>query len=228
MILVVLTVMVGAIVGVPAGAASSSVRHWYCNANDPLPMTDMSDQQMMDEATFYPDMKGPISGSDCRALATDLLAARHYASHFPTAADAVKGGFHMIVPYVEGMGAHYVGPNGIGTTINPKVPNFLLYGGNGPNAPLVGLMWLVNSGQAPPAVGLPGGNDHWHRHMALCFVGGLVVGDGLADAQCAGMGGTNVNTSNLWMLHAWFVKGWQYRPDVFRPHVPAMTATPPA
>ena len=139
----------------------------------------------------------------------------------------MAAGFHMIVPYVHGMGAHYIGPDGIPTTVNPKRPNFLLYGGNGPDAPLVGLMWLVNSGQAPPAVGLPGGNDHWHRHSRLCMANSLVVGDGLTDQACSAMGGVNLDTSNLWMLHAWYVRGWTYRPDVFRPHHPMLMDMPP-
>jgi hypothetical protein len=210
----------------PAGA-SSQHRHWYCNANDTLPMTDMTDQQMMDEATFYPMMKGRLSNRDCRALSDDLRAARRYANQFPTAADAIAGGFHMIVPYVHGMGAHYIGPDGIPLTVNPQRPNFLLYGGNGPDAPLVGLMWLVNSGQAPPPDGLPGGNDHWHRHSRLCLSGGLVVGDGLPDATCSAVGGINLDTSNLWMLHAWFIPGWYYKPDVFRPHHPMLMDMPP-
>lgn len=206
------------------GAASG---RWWCTANDPPPMTDMSDQQMMDEETFYPAMKGALSRSDCRALTRDLRAARRYARQFRTAAKATAGGFRMIVSYVHGMGAHYVGPAGITSSLDPTKPNFLLYGGNGSNAPLVGLMWLVNSGQAPPAEGLPGGNDHWHRHSVLCLANGMVVGDDLSAAACAARGGTNQDTSNLWMLHVWFVRGWEYTPDVFRPHHPNLTDMPP-
>ncbi len=219
--------LLGSVVVATPVSASTSHRRWYCTANDPLPMTDMSEQQMMDEANFYPDMKGPISRSDCRQLTSDLRAAREYAMQFPTAGAAIAGGFHMIVPYVHGMGAHYIGPDGIPSTVNEKRPNFLLYGGNGPDAPLVGLMWLVNSGQAPPASGLPGGNDHWHRHPRLCLTGGLVVGDGLTDQACSAVGGLNLDTSNLWMLHAWYVPGWTYRPDVFRPHHPMLMDMPP-
>jgi len=218
---------VGAAANAAPAAASSSRHHWYCTATDTLPMTDMSDQQMADEANFYPEMKGTLSRRDCRELHEDLTAAREYASQFPTAGAAVAGGFKMIVPYVHGMGAHYIGPVGIPTTVDPKQPNFLLYGGNGPDAPLVGLMWLVSSGQAPPADGLPGGNDHWHRHSRLCLAGSLVVGDGLTDAACSAMGGLNLDTSGLWMLHVWYVPGWLYRPDVFRPHHPMLMDMPP-
>lgn len=212
-----------------AGAARpvNTARQWWCTANDPLPMDDMTAQEMMDEQTFYPEMKGTLTRSDCRALTKDLVAARQYAKRFRTAAAAIAGGFRMIVPYVRGMGAHYVGPAGITTSIDPRRPNFLLYGGNGPNAPLVGLMWLVNSGQAPPPDGLPGGNDHWHRHPVLCLAGGMVVGDGLSNAACAARGGANMDTSNLWMLHGWFVRGWEYKPDVFRPHHPMLMDVPP-
>ena len=118
---------------------------------------------MMDEANFYPEMKGRLSGRDCRHLKANLTASRRYAAQFPTAADAMAAGFHMIVPYVHGMGAHYIGPDGIPTTVNPDRPNFLLYGGNGPDAPLVGLMWFVNSGQAPPVDGGSGSDGGRHE-----------------------------------------------------------------
>ncbi len=236
-VLSVLSALVVAGLALPSGATPAErhpnppggeARRWWCNANDTLPMTDMTDQQMMDESTFYPTAKGPLSRADCRALTDDLRDARRYAMQYPHARDAVRAGFHMIVAYVHGMGAHYIGPAGIKSTIDPERPNFLLYGGNGPDAPLVGLMWLINSGQAPPPDGLPGGNDHWHRHMKLCFVNNLVVAEGLTDATCAAAGGVNVDTSNLWMLHGWLVPGWEYRPDVFRAHHPMLMDMPPA
>jgi hypothetical protein len=221
------------LLAVPAGAqgpppANPSTVPWWCTADDPLPMTDMTMQMMMDEATFYPQPKGTLSHRDCAHLTQDLRAARAYAMQYPTAADAVAAGFTMLVPYVHGMGAHYLGPQGISTSFDPRRPNFLMYGGNGPNAPLVGVMWLVDSGSAPPPVGLPGGNDHWHRHMLLCMVHGIIVAEDLTNAACAAMGGVNLDTSHLWMNHGWIIPGWEYRPDVFRMHHPDLGMTPPA
>jgi hypothetical protein len=211
------------LVSVPSASATTSPwfeQRWWCDANDPLPPDHMTEQQAADEAQFYPEAKGQLSRRDCRRLSYGLVAARRYAMQYPTAADAYAAGFRMIVPFVDGMGAHYIGPDGITATADPRRPNFLLYGGNESDSPLVGLMWLVASGQAPPADGLPGGNDHWHRHMRLCLVRGLVVGEDLTNAQCRALGGFNLDTSNLWMLHAWVVPQWKYRPDVFRPHHP--------
>jgi hypothetical protein len=215
--------VVGVIAAPAAGAATGG---WICNPNDPLPMTDMSEQQMMDEETFYPEMKGTLSASDCRAVKTDLRASRRFARRYSTPAKAIAGGFRFIAPYVRGQGAHYLSSTGITSTIDPTKPNFLLFGGNSSNARLVGMGWIVNSGQAPPA-GLPGGNDHWHRHMSLCFANGIVVGDGISNAACSARGGANVDTSNLWLLHAWMIPGWLYKPDTFRPHHPMLMDTPP-
>ena len=194
----------------------------WCKFSDTLPMEDMTEQQMMDEMDFYPEMKHDLRPDTCRTVITDLVAAKAYGLQFPTAAKAIAGGFHMVAPYIPGQGAHYMGPNGFGPTFDPKVPNFLLFDGNGPNAKLAGLMWLVNSGQAPPKEGYPGGNDHWHRHGIVCMVGGLILGDGISDAACAAMGGVQIDISSLWMLHAWIVPGMEYLPDVFRPHVPML------
>jgi hypothetical protein len=220
-----MTTVIGASISAPAVGAAP--RPWFCNANDPLPMDDMTEQQMMDEETFYPEMKGALSATDCLALRKDLRAARRFALQHSTPAKAVAGGFRFIAPYVRGQGAHYISSAGPTTTIDPTKPNLLLFGGNSANARLVGMGWIANSGQAPPAVGLPGGNDHWHRHMSLCFANGIVVGDGISNSACSARGGVNLDVSNLWLLHVWTISDWLYRPDVFRPHHPRLTDTPP-
>ncbi len=191
----------------------------WCKFSDTLPMMDMSEMQMMDEMNFYPMMKHNLGANECAKVVSGLTAAKKYGMQFPTAADAIKGGFRLIAPYIPGQGAHYIGPLGINATFDPNTPNFLLFGGNGPTAPLVGLMWLVQSGQTPPA-GIPGGNDHWHRHNIVCMVGGVILAEDISDAACAAMNGGNIDISGLWMLHAWIVPGYEYLPDVFRPHVP--------
>ena len=221
------TIAAGFGVSVAVPVAGAARPPWFCTANDPLPMTDMTEQQMMDEATFYPEMKGALNTTDCRALTTDLRASRKFAQQYSTAAKAVAGGFRFLAPYAHGQGAHYLSPAGISSTIDPTKPHLLLYGGNSPSSRLVGMAWIVNSGQAPPPVGLPGANDHWHRHMSLCLANGVVVGDGVSDTTCAARGGANVDTSNLWLLHAWMIPGWLYKPDVFRPHHPMLMDTPP-
>jgi hypothetical protein len=199
----------------------------WCKFYDTLPMTDMTEQQMMDEMTFYPQKKHDLSRADCLQLVPLLAASMKYAKQFPTAADAMRAGFHMIAPYVEGQGAHYVGPSGWSTTFNRRQPNFLLYGGNTSHAPLVGIMWLANTGSHPPPLGMPGLNDHWHRHGIVCIVNGLIVAEGLSSADCSARGGSNINIDNLWMLHAWILPGYTYLPDVFRPHVPFLGNTAP-
>lgn len=207
--------------GADAARRASRNRRW-CQSYDTLPMTDMLPAQMMDEANFYPAPKGQLSASDCTQVVADLVLAKRYALQFPTAADAMAAGFRMVAPYVRGQGAHYAGPQGVFAPFDPTTPNLLLYGGNGPTAPLVGLSWLVNSGQTPPA-GMPGGNDHWHRHRNVCMRGGIIIAEEVTAKTCGTFGGAIIDISNLWLLHAWIVPGYEYPPDIFRPHAPFLT-----
>src|SRR5262249_22110143 len=144
---------------------------------------------------------------------------KRFEMQYPTAADAMAAGYYLIAPWVMGQGAHYTTPGGMVAAFDPNHPNYLLYDGNTPEAPLVGVAWVVPSGSTPPA-GFPGLNDHWHRHHIFCFVGQVIVGEDISDQACASMGGYQVDASGVWLLHAWVLPGWEWNLDVFRAHNP--------
>jgi hypothetical protein len=132
------------------------------------------------------------------------------------------------VDYATGMGTHHRNPStGIlpaPGVFNPDEPTYLQYDGNGPDAKLAGMSWYVNSGSMPPE-GFPGDNDWWHVHPQLCLSGGLVVRDGPCQP---GDNGFTVDLSNYWMVHAWVLPDWAYKPDIFINHHPCLLPDGPA
>ncbi|HEX6236708.1 MAG TPA: hypothetical protein VFZ68_05920 [Acidimicrobiales bacterium] len=174
--------------------------------------------------------KGMLSWSDCLALSQHLDNALEFAQQFPTLGEAEAAGWVRTVNYATGMGTHHRNPNtGIlpaPGVFNPDEPTYLQYDGNGANAKLVGMSWYVNSGPTPPA-GFPGDNDWWHVHPQLCLSSstGLVIRDGPCQP---GDNGTTIDLSNYWMVHAWIVPGWTYKPDIFINHHPCLLPGGPA
>ena len=191
--------------------------------------------------------KGDLSTADCDSVTTSFDAALAYAQQYPTAADAQAGGFERFVPYVAGMGTHDMPATGLaaaiadpsfdrfdpqfpGTAIDdvfdPTTPEFLQYDGNGLDAELVGMSWLVRTDDGMPPEGFAGGNDWWHSHPVLCFSTsfGVVIGEDTSESQCSSMGGVNLYLHDYWMVHAWIVPGMEYRIDVFENHHPCITA----
>lgn len=192
-------------------------RPWYCDPTDTA-INDGHDGH--DGMQHYTEEKGPLSASDCLALNIKLNRAQAYAAQFPTAGDAEANGWHHLAPFISGQGTHHVNiADGVTSTFNPERPNMLMYDSNQDSGRLTGMVWAVESGMHPPE-GFPGANDHWHFHETLCFIefggGPFVVGDGITDEQCAARGGTNEDTSDIWLLHVWLpvYEGWQAT-DIF-------------
>ena len=163
-------------------------------------------------------------------LATQLDQARVAAMALPTAAAATAAGYGMSTQYLAGIGAHYVnGANMTDGVLDPSKPEILLYGGNGPDAPLVGVSYIqfAPAGQAPE--GFAGPNDVWHFHAALCYVGGIVVpvgGDDVREENCAKVGGRireGAANAQMWMMHAWVVPGWESPWGLFSGENPDLT-----
>ena len=150
------------------------------------------------------------SAEDQAALQAQLQEAGEVIGEFPTAADAVAGGYMQVTPYVPGIGAHYLSiPRLTDGEFVPGEPEMLLYNGNEPTSELVGLsygMW----GEQPPE-GFVGPNDTWHTHPSLCTVGGtFVVGpDHTTPEMCASIGGEKGNGGRMHMTHLWQVPGWE-------------------
>jgi len=160
-------------------------------------------------------------GPDTQA---QLDAVRAFALHYPTAADAVAGGYHQVTNYIPGIAAHYLRLDLLDGTFDVTQPEFLLYGGDGPDAHLVGVAYFF-LGNAPPA-GFIGDTDVWHQHIDLCIDPNTLMvigGDNTTPAQCAALGGFILPGNNLWLLHAWVVPGWDSPAGVFSHENPRLT-----
>jgi hypothetical protein len=166
------------------------------------------------------------------ALATALEQAHLAALAAPTAADAVRQGYVQITPYIPGIGAHYLKVSYLLGPLDPAKPQMLLYAGNGPTAPVVGVSYLQLGPAASPPAGLPGPNDVWHYHAGLCRVSRMIIPvaepatttcpliGGTVGDLTSGLGGAD---SRLWMMHAWVVLGWESPWGTFSAANPELT-----
>ena len=166
----------------------------------------------------YTEEKGPLDWQACALNAYFIEQGAAIAELYPTKGVAEANGWVWLAPWIPGQGTHHVNPDGIPATFDPTQPTMLMYDGNGSNAPLTGMVWAVAQapGSHPPA-GFAGDNDHWHSHQSLCFDNsGFIIGDSITDAACTALGGTNLDTSGLWLVHVWLpeFEGWQAT-DIF-------------
>ncbi len=198
-------------------------RPWYCDPTD----TAINDGHTGGHGGHHPhytEEKGPLSAEHCLTLNLQLDLARAYAEQFPTALDAEANGWTHLAPYIAGQGTHHVNDeDGITTEFDPVRPNVLMYDSNADSARLTGMVWAVLSPHGPPA-GFVGDNDHWHAHASLCFdATGFIIGDTITDEECAARGGTNVDTSDMWLLHVWLpvYDGWEAT-DIFNKEHPTV------
>jgi hypothetical protein len=191
-------------------------RPWFCHALGSGEHQHHSDGVEQGDpgpvpAEYQGLQRGNLSWADCEQLAGMLEAAKNFAMRYPTKADAQRGGFFQTVQYLPGMGNHMQGAS---FGFNPRQPNTLQYDGNGSDARLIGMSWLVaGDGINDPPSGFPGTNDVWHYHRDLCRRGGNVIGNNLTSTRCRQLGGTQMPV-NRWMVHAWIVPNWQYQTDV--------------
>lgn len=197
-------------------APGGDLRPWYCDPTD-IAINDGHEGQ---DHMHYTEEKGPLSAEDCHSLNVSLWSAENYAAQFPTAGEAEANGWHHLAPFISGQGTHHVNiERQVTAEFDPERPNMLMYDSNSDSGRLTGMVWAVESGMMPPE-GFPGDNDHWHYHETLCFRDGpdgpFIVGDNITDAECASRGGTNQDTSDIWLLHVWLpiYEGWQAT-DIF-------------
>lgn len=199
-----------------------ALRPYYCSPTD----TAINDGHSGGggHMPHYTVEKGPLSAANCLTVSLQLSIAQNYAAQFPTAGVAEANGFTHIAPWIPGQGTHHLNnAQGVTSNFNALQPNLLMYDSNADNAKLTGMVWAVVSNNGPPA-GFAGDNDHWHFHESLCYLpSGFIVGDSISDALCASRGGTNVDTSNIWLLHVWLpeYQGIQMS-DVFNKSNPAV------
>jgi len=172
-----------------------------------------------------------VDPSQCVQLNAELRLARATAMKYPTAADAMAGGWKKVTSYVPGIAAHYMKFSIVDGTFKVDEPEMLLYDGEGPDAHIVGLSYYMqHQGDTEPTQGFTGPNDHFHRHVGLCssVKTGIVVGDSTTTPeQCAALGGRKGNGSGGWMSHAWVVPGCESPWGVFSAASPILDSSLP-
>ena len=168
--------------------------------------------------TLAPDPWIPMTDpAECDQLAGELRRAQQVAARFPTAADALAAGYRKITNYYPGIAAHYIHEDYVDGEFEIARPEMLLYDGDGRQAGMVGLSYLIHKeGDEEPTVGFTGPNDHYHRHVGLCFRDGVVVaGSNSTEEECARAGGRKGLGFNGWMSHVWIVPGCESDWGVF-------------
>jgi hypothetical protein len=134
---------------------------------------------------------------------------------------------------VPGLGTHHIKDFSSLSRFDPAKPAFLIYGGQGPDAPLVGMAYYLAGAANTPPEAFAGTNDWWHLHTKIC-VGpdgeSLGGGEEFTDEECAAMGGVNRplgGGGGHWLLHVWVAPGYQTRFDVFVSGHPCLGETGP-
>jgi hypothetical protein len=121
---------------------------------------------------------------------------------------------------------------------DPAKPQILIYGGDNPDSPLVGVGYLFAGSDTPPEA-YTGGNDWWHLHSKICAgidfrTAPNLDTEELTEEQCRAMGGTlrelfpaqpGMGSGGIWLLHMWMIQPYEYRPDLFVSGHPCLGST---
>lgn len=184
-----------------AGGAAGAAHTHAVGTPAAASATDAADHAGHD---WTPIVDGPTE----QLLQAQLAQARAAALRYPTVADALRAGFTLADGFSQGIGAHYMAYSLVDGVFDPAQPEMLLYAGEDPQSPVVGLMYYVDSIDAPE--GFAGPYDVWHRHFETCLGphGTHFVHDPEAQ-EC------HHHAQTGWMLHAWVVPGWESVQGVF-------------
>lgn len=162
--------------------------------------------------------------SQCDKLAEELALARSVTEKYNTVAKAEAGGWVKVTGYVPGIAAHYMNFGAVDSTFDIETPEMILFDGTDPDSSVVGLSYyIIHDGEAEPTQGFTGPNDHFHRHVGLCIVNGVVAGDSQTTAEeCAARGGSKAGGDRQWMNHVWVVPGCESPWGVFSAATPVL------
>jgi len=143
------------------------------------------------------------SPADQRAFEAEWSAAVAAVPTIDTPAEATEAGYTRAAVQGSGVGVHWVNWELIDAPFDPTRPSMLLFDERDGRERLVGFSYWLRS-EAPE--GFAGPNDVWHQHTNLCIVNGWIDRERAATpADCAGH---FLAGSDLWMLHAWVVPGY--------------------
>src|SRR4029453_553367 len=154
-------------------------------------------------------------------LDDQLAVTRTLIDRYPTVAAAEAAGYDRGGPFLPGLGAHFIPPNGAyvdrAVTESELVSPLLVFDGTEPDARLAGFMYVaVNQGTEPE--GFAGPNDHWHYHENVCLVdrpdGGFdtpfVADQDVSEEMCTTIGGRFAPLVHH-MVHVGGVPGYEER-----------------
>jgi hypothetical protein len=186
--------------------------------------------------------KGPLSDADCAEITKQYRKVIKVTRPYDTRAKAEAAGWKPAAEYVEGLGTHHTNGSIIPTETDPSLPfdpakpDFLIYGGRGGDAPLMGVAYTY-LGPGEPSEGYAGDNDWWHEHTTVCMAGVneiLAGAETIPDAECAKLGGFNARLTgkggffgehnHFYMLHVW-LPPHEYKPDIFVSGNPCLLET---
>lgn len=168
-----------------------------------------------------PETTVPLGPAQRSRLNEQWQEAQTAVPALDSAVEATAAGYTRAALPVAGIGTHWVNWTLIDAPFDPARPAMLLFDERGESAVLVGFSYWIHSTTEPE--GFAGGNDMWHRHTNLCIVNGWVDRERASPAACAGR---VLAGSDLWMLHAWVVPGWENRWGDFAVHNPALCPRP--
>jgi hypothetical protein len=173
-----------------------------------------------------------LDGATQARLDDELAVTRTLIARYPTVAVAEAAGYTRVGPYLPGLGAHFIPPNGTyvdGTMEEAELLSpLLVFDGAEPDSHLAGFMYVaVNSATVPE--GFAGPNDHWHYHENVCLVpraaGGFdtpfVADQNVTEAMCTTVGG-RWQPLIQHMVHVWVVPGYESPEGLFSDINPAL------
>jgi hypothetical protein len=228
---------------------SATTRPWFCNAaGDGTPIGGHGNGNHVHE--IYQGMtKGPLGWAECRHLANQFDALLAAMDGLDTRGEAEAQGYREVAEYIAGLGTHLTlftfggNPDGPdpepppdpsqlfeGLTFEVTSPAFLIYGGQDPEAPLVGVAYALPGTSDPPEA-FAGSNDWWHLHQTVCYgpEGDILAGaEEIPDEECEALGGMQRDLGpGIWLLHVWVMPDYQLRLDVFSSGHPCLGETGP-
>jgi hypothetical protein len=212
-----------------AQKAAPGTPPWFCNAaGNGTPLGGHGNGSHVNPI-YEGKVKGPLSPQDCAKLTQQLDETWAAVKPWDTRAKGEAAGWVSSAEYIAGLGTHHVkGSQNImaglwNTKFDHRKPMFLIYGGPGPEAPLVGVAFALMGGATPPE-GYAGQNDWWHKHERICLDGKsqrfppniLAGAEQIPDEECTALGGFNAPVpGGMWLLHLWPAPPYQYKLDIF-------------